>query len=84
MNIKTILILLIAILAIVAGTLWFQFQSKKEKQASVNTISEALDQSIIDVPKVAPEVNAIKQVLPAGNPIEKTNPFKDEYKNPFE
>jgi hypothetical protein len=31
-----------------------------------------------------PSANPLRQVAPAENPLEKTNPFKNEYQNPFE
>ncbi|MDP2593313.1 MAG: hypothetical protein Q8P52_01540 [bacterium] len=48
--------------------------------------TDAIDQASIDINSsvVPPSANPAKDAVPAVNPIEKTNPFKDEYQNPFE
>lgn len=47
-------------------------------------VSAALDQATTKTSAAPPSANPIKNLAPTGNPIEKTNPFKYEYKNPFE
>ena len=51
-------------------------QTVRDLQTSVENVTS---QPRVDVPSA----NPAQKVLPQENPLEKTNPFKDEYQNPF-
>lgn len=77
MNKKILIAISILVVAAIAVTAYFVLRSKPET-SPIKTVS--------DVQKLI-EINPISNPLekkPELNPIEKTNPFKDAYKNPFE
>jgi len=48
----------------------------------VKTTEEAI-QVLTETPNVIVSENPLENKVPDLNPVEKTNPFKDSYKNPF-
>ena len=83
--------LLLIVLAL-AGVLWSQQSSpapeasnetaltEEETEAAEELIDEILDP--VALPDIEPTESAVENV-PELNPVEKTNPFNDGYKNPF-
>lgn len=77
MNKKILIAASVLIVAAIAGAVYFVLRPKPEVPP-IKTIS--------DVQKLI-EINPISNPLekkPELNPVEKINPFKDAYKNPFE
>lgn len=60
-----------------------QKTSNQAAQQQLENVSAALDQAAVQTPTAPPSANPIKDLAPAENPIETTNPFKYEYQNPF-
>lgn len=49
------------------------------------SVEEPVFSAVSDItPEINPLSNPVGENLPELNPVEKTNPFKDIYKNPFE
>lgn len=69
-------LVLVALLA--GGVYWWtrEPEVKTTKQA-IEVLSETPLQNI------APASNPLQNKVPEVNPVDKTNPFKDVYKNPF-
>ncbi|OGF64583.1 hypothetical protein A2661_01305 [Candidatus Giovannonibacteria bacterium RIFCSPHIGHO2_01_FULL_45_24] len=80
-DIKTKLILAgIALIAIAAGAwYWYWFAGKSEPIKTAEDVVEAVTTPNLEVPS-----NPIQNKVPELNPIDRANPFKDAYKNPFE
>lgn len=80
MNKKILIAASVLIAVAIAMTVYFVLRPKPPKSEAppIKTVS--------DVQKLI-EINPISNPLekkPELNPVEKTNPFKDAYKNPFE
>ncbi len=73
------------VLVVLAGiAYWFTVtRGVQEAQKQVEDTTQAIEQVVKSTPVVAPETNPAAAALPAVNPLEKTNPFKNEYENPF-
>lgn len=75
------------IIIILGMLLWWLYPSKTKStktstsDSAFQNIEQATKAPDVSVPTSA---NPIKQVLPKENPLEKTNPFKKTYVNPFE
>lgn len=69
---------------IVVLAVGFFVYTQMAKDESAEEFGQALEKAIVETPEISPSVNPLKQVLPTSNPIEKTNPFKNGYQNPFE
>lgn len=79
----------IAALVILGLAIYFVRSSSRKaaEQAAIKQledVSTALKQVIVETSATPPSANPIKNLAPTENPIEKTNPFNHEYKNPFE
>ena len=74
-------VILIAIL-LIGGIIWYSAREKKNSQD--NTLDSLLEDATVETTFDVTSANPLEEAAPAINPIEKTNPFKDEYKNPFE
>ncbi len=83
---KTLLIIIVAVVVlglVVGGYFWWQSVSKTPEEKA----AEALQKSIEAVtgatlPEISTETNPLEKA-PDTNPINKTNPFKGLYTNPF-
>ncbi len=79
---------LVAIILIAGYFLWVSYQVKTKQEAiqkAEDTVLKSIEKTASDtIPNITPQSNPIKEKLPEVNPIEKTNPFKNVYKNPFE
>ena len=78
---KLPLIIIILIILVLVTSAYFYTQKNKSKQNQER-------EDVSNIPGVLPDFgsvsNPVGDKLPEINPIEKTNPFKNVYKNPFE
>ncbi len=77
----------VVVLGVVVGIIYWVVMLRGKNAQSIlqaEEASSALLQITENIPQIAPSVNPASSAIPAVNPIEKTNPFKNEYKNPFE
>jgi len=83
MNSKSVWIVTIStiIILVVAGALYWKFQSNKYINDKLN---ETLKDTNIDATIKVPSADPLGETVPNVNPVEKTNPFTNIYKNPFE
>ena len=73
--------IVIAILALaIGGFLIWKYGFRKATPA--RSVEEAATAGVL--PNINPIANPVGDKLPELNPVEKANPFKDIYKNPFE
>lgn len=79
------LILGIVTLALVILAAWWYFGFRGAEIAPAPTVESAED-AIEAISKTSLEVesNPVAGKVPELNPVDKANPFKDSYKNPFE
>ncbi|KKT29164.1 hypothetical protein A3G55_03465 [Candidatus Giovannonibacteria bacterium RIFCSPLOWO2_12_FULL_44_25] len=81
---KTNLIKFGAILMALAvlGLVFWYYSARKKAPEPVKTAEDAI--KAISAPAIDVKSNPIKGKVPELNPIDRANPFKDTYKNPFE
>ena len=84
MNTKKIIEIVAILIAIIGVAYWFAVMrpTQQAREQSEDT-TQAIEQVVKNTPSVAPETNPAAVAVPAVNPLEKTNPFKNEYENPF-
>lgn len=59
-------------------------QELSEEQTGITNLQQALEKTkSAPIPDV-PSANPLQKVAPVKNPLEVTNPFKDDYQNPFQ
>lgn len=79
---KLSVVITILIILVLAASAYFYRQGNKIRQ------NQEVQQSKTTTPSVLPEINPIsnpaEDKLPEINPLERANPFKNVYKNPFE
>ena len=79
---KIIVSLLVVCLLCVFLVWFFVLQTKEAKeQESLDKLSSSIEESNQTSPHV-PDANPIDEAVI--DPLQKTNPFKNEYKNPYE
>ncbi|MEK7611873.1 MAG: hypothetical protein AAB407_00815 [Patescibacteria group bacterium] len=85
-----ILSLVILIAAIALAVYWKQNQLIREKRSEINeeqklieSLSKSLDESSISGIDI-PTTNPLGEVTSETNPLENTNPFDEQYENPFQ
>ena len=78
-NVKTRLILVAILLAAIAAGAWYWFAVRPEPIKTPEDIAGAVTTPNLEVPS-----NPVQNKVPELNPIDRANPFKDAYKNPFE
>lgn len=71
-------VIAVAAVLVIAGVIywWTRPEIKTTKQA-IEVLSET------PLENIAPASNPLQNKVPEVNPVDKTNPFKDVYKNPF-
>lgn len=77
---------IVVVLVVIVGALYWGLVLRGKNTKDIKVIQEAstaIEQVTGNTPAVAPSSNPAASVVPAVNPIEKTNPFKNEYQNPF-
>lgn len=75
---------ILLILIVAAAALYFSFRRPAEivREEQLSPPEKASEPAISGtLPSIAPQVEV---VVPEINPVDKANPFKDVYKNPFE
>lgn len=84
MNTKKIMEVAVVLIALAGLAYWF-FAMRPSQQAEkqVEETAQVIEQIAENAPVVAPETNPAAAAIPAVNPLEKTNPFKSDYENPF-
>ena len=82
---KDKIVFVIVGIVLIAGIIYFGvFSNEKNKEEeALKDVSQALDQATLET-KVPVSANPVKEAAGAVNPLEKTNPFKNQYANPFE
>ena len=78
---KLPLIIIILIILALAASAYFYKQKNKIKQ---NQKQEPISNVPGNLPNIGSILNPVGDKLPETNPIEKINPFKNVYRNPFE
>lgn len=83
------LILFIAIILIAAGGYFYwKYQSQKveiPEEIPKETVKQPLSTTTAGtLPEINPQSNPVENKIPEINPVERANPFKNIYKNPFE
>lgn len=85
MDTKKIIEIAVVVVILAAVAYWFTALRPAQKATEqVEEATQAIEQVVESTPAVAPETNPAASAIPAVNPLEKTNPFKSEYENPFE
>lgn len=72
----------VAVLIILGLAGWYYYQKPKEKPEPIKTaedVVEAVTQPGLEVPS-----NPLGGKVPEVNPVDRANPFKDVYQNPFQ
>ena len=77
-DIKTKLVLGTVLVIVIAGGLWYWY-SRPEPIKTAKDVIEEVTTPTLEVPS-----NPVQNKIPELNPIDRANPFKDAYKNPFE
>lgn len=73
------------ILLAAAAVLWLYLAGKKpapEPAAPIKTSEEAVE--AVTSAEIDVNQNPVNEKVPEVNPVDRANPFKDAYKNPFE
>lgn len=84
MDNKKIIEIVVVLIALAGVTYWFiAMRPAQQAAVQVEETTRAIEQVVDNTPVVAPETNPAAAAFPAVNPLEKTNPFKSEYENPF-
>ena len=72
----------IVLLVLAATALWYLAYRRGDSTAELNFSLDAITATTsTSIPSTS---NSLKAATPAVNPIEKTNPFTNEYQNPFQ
>lgn len=64
-----------------AGVLYWWLVVRVEPVETTGEALEVLSETPLE--NIAPASNPLQNKVPEVNPVDKTNPFKDVYKNPF-
>lgn len=84
MNTKKIIEIVVVLVTLVGIAYWFVvMRPTQQAEKQVEETTQAIEQVAESSPVVAPVTNPAAVAIPAVNPLEKTNPFKSEYENPF-
>lgn len=67
-------------MAVLGLALWYYYS--RPKIEPVKTAEDALE--AISAPSVEVPSNPVQGKVPELNPVDRANPFRDTYKNPFE
>lgn len=84
MDTKKIIEIVVVLIALAGLAYWyFAIWPSQQAQVQVEETTQAIEQTLESAPAVAPVTNPAASAVPAVNPLEKTNPFKSDYENPF-
>lgn len=86
-NSRTIIVVIALAVLTIAGVMWWYLGLSKEEPVTV--ISEPIKTSedvaeAVTVPEIEVGSNPVENKVPEVNPVDRANPFKDAYQNPFE
>ena len=72
------------ILIIIGATLWWYFlrQKSAKEPAPIKTSEDVV--GAVTAPELEVGSNPVQNKVPEVNPVDRANPFKDSYRNPFE
>lgn len=76
------LVIGIAALIIIGAAVWWYFGQKTEELAPIKTSEDIV--GAVTTPEIEAGSNPVQNKVPEINPIDRANPFKDAYRNPFE
>ncbi len=80
----TKIIEIIIVLIVIVGIAYWALVLRVKNTSTAKDANVAIEQVVGGAPSVAPSNSPTTSAVPAVNPIKKTNPFKNEYTNPFE
>lgn len=79
------IILGVVALIIIGGLAAWWYKSEKIEVSAPEPIKTSEDVvEAVTVPEIEVGSNPVKNKVPEINPVDRANPFKDSYKNPFE
>lgn len=86
-NSRTIFAIIALAVLIIAGAAWWY--SGLSKEESIIVVPEPIKTSedvteAVTVPEIEVGSNPVQNKVPEVNPVDRANPFKDAYQNPFE
>ena len=78
------MVLGIVVFVIIAGGAWWYLSQKKEtpKSEPIKTSEDIV--GAVTAPEIDVKSNPLGNKVPEVNPVDRANPFKNSYKNPFE
>lgn len=76
------ILIILLIVVLLGGGIWYWLKLKEKPLTPEEKAIKASTQVV--TPKVVTPSNPVGDKLPDLNPVTKTNPFKNVYKNPFE
>ena len=82
-NSKIIVTAVILIVVIAAVAAWWYLGQKEEPAPEPIKTSEDVAEAVT-VPELEVGSNPVENKVPEVNPVDRANPFKDAYQNPFE
>lgn len=81
---KPIIIGIVALI-VVGGVVAWRFKPQKVETPSPEPIKTSQDVvDAVTTPEIEVGSNPVANKVPEVNPVDRANPFKDSYKNPFE
>ena len=83
-NKKTIFIIATVVSVLVIAASVYFLVTNKVREQGVQVAPPVVPETLDVVSKIDELTNPVGDKLPDLNPVEKINPFKDVYKNPFE
>ena len=78
---KQILWVAVAAAILIAGVLYWWLAIRVKPVKTTQEAIEVLSETPLE--NIAPASNPLQNKVPEVNPVDKANPFKDVYKNPF-
>ena len=81
---KTIILGVVALIIIGGLAAWWYRSQKSEapEPAPIKTSEDVVE--AVTAPELEVGSNPVENKVPEVNPVDRANPFKDSYKNPFE
>lgn len=77
--------IVLAVAATVGAAWWYFGQPKKEPAPEPEPIKTSEDVAeAVTAPEIEVGSNPVENKVPEVNPVDRANPFKDAYQNPFE
>ena len=83
-NKRTLLVVAISAIIAVGVAGWWYFAQKKEEPAPEPIKTSEDIAEAVTAPELEVGSNPVQNKVPEVNPVDRANPFKDAYQNPFE